>query len=360
MKRACRAVCVSLYIFTSPLPDRESGHRSARHQVWIPVRWICAVCYFCELLLKLLYRSVAEKRVTCILVHSSLYEQAPTDCLLLHSHKMNATSAENHLSVVGSYYEALAIASGLVNNVLGLPLNACVMWLILAGAKETLASDFFSLNLAMSEIFLSLSNIWYFVFLRLKLLFWFKAFMFSRGLFYTARPLSQCCICVECYVGVVHPVLFLRFRALRYRVACCCFAWLIALVSCIYSMFTYSNPLYLYGSFIQNVLFFSVMLFCCLSVLRALKRPGPGGKATEKKKSSAVKRRAFKIILLTMIVMAINFFLYVAVIPLQCCLNPLEFTSAITISTSLALTTGFVQPLLYLHRTRKLLCFSKF
>lgn len=268
--------------------------------------------------------------------------------LLLYSHKMNNTYGNFEMSI---------ITSASINNFLGLPLNCYVVWLMLAGTRETLASDFFSLNLAVSEILFSLSTIWLYMYLQLRTWFCFEAFVFSLGLFFTARPLFQCCICVEYYAGVVHPVLFLRFKHMRYKVACCCVAWSFALVSCFYSWRTFSNPLYLYGFLIQNALFFFVILFSCLSVLRALKHPGPGEKATDKKKCNAAKRRAFKIIFLITVYMAINFFLYVAYIPLQCCLKSHEFTNGFTICISLALITGWVQPLLYLNRTRKLLCF---
>ena len=275
--------------------------------------------------------------------------------LLLSRHKMNTTF---------SLFGGLTIGSATINNIVGLPLNAYVMWLILTGARETLTSDFLSLNLALSEIFFALSTAWLFAFDQLNLGLCFEAFMFSRGLLLTARPLFQCCICVECYFGVVHPVLFLQFKQLRHKVASCCVVWLIALVSCIYCLYTYSNSLYLYGFFVQNILILFIMLFCCLSVLSALKRPGPGEKITKKKKkekkSNAVKRRAFKIILLIMISMTINFFFYVAPIPMQCCLSSLEFMNVLTICTGIALTTGFIQPLLYLHRTGHLPCFRTF
>ncbi|KAM6941716.1 uncharacterized protein PEZ65_003716 [Lycodopsis pacificus] len=273
--------------------------------------------------------------------------------LPLYRHKMNTSDSSPSL------LEDLSLGSSTVNNLLGLPLNVYVMRLILAGARETLASDFFSLNLAISEIVFALFCICYHVYVLLDLAFSLKFFMFSLGLLFTARPLFLCCICAEYYVGVVHPVLYLGFKPLRYRVACCCVVWVNTLVSCIYSICTFKNTLYLYGFFIQNLIFFSVILFCCCSVLKALKRPGPGEKETEKKKSNIMKRRAFKIILLIMISLATNFFLYMAAIPLQCCLTTNQFAMAFSISTSLALTTGFLQPLLYLHRAGKLFCFRE-
>ncbi|XP_078138761.1 uncharacterized protein LOC144538485 [Centroberyx gerrardi] len=193
------------------------------------------------------------------------------------------------------------MVAGSANLILGLPLNGYILWLILTKASGTMASEFFSLNLAVAEIFFCLSTILYFLFVQLKSIGCYKAYIFSVGLIYTGRPLFQCCICVERYVGVVYPVVFLRYKPLRYRVACCSVAWLMVLASCIYSEFTLNKSVYLYGFFVQNLLLLAVMLFCCLSVLRALKRPGPGGE--ERKRGNNMKRRAFKIILLIMISM---------------------------------------------------------
>ena len=53
----------------------------------------------------------------------------------------------------------------------------------------------------------------------------------------------------------------------------------------------------------------SVQLFCCLSVLRALKRSGPG--EGERGRGSDIKRRAFKIILLFLIIMLVMYFPFV-------------------------------------------------
>ncbi|KAM7009753.1 proteinase-activated receptor 2-like [Tautogolabrus adspersus] len=209
-----------------------------------------------------------------------------------------------------------------VNMILGLPLNGYVIWLILGAPRETMTSDIFSLNLALSELLFASSGIWFWLSVKLHSLFCGMVYVFSLGLLYTARPLFQSCICVERYVGVVHPVVFLRFKPLRYRVACCCVLWLIILISCIYSFYTSWTSMYLFLYFIETVLFFGVMLFCCLSVLWALKRPGPGERDTGKRTSNAMKRKAFKIILIIMIFMTLNFFLYLAAIPLQCFLEP--------------------------------------
>ncbi|XP_060882721.1 proteinase-activated receptor 3-like [Labrus mixtus] len=202
---------------------------------------------------------------------------------------MNTSSVENVTSSFPA--STFSLSSMSINMILGLPLNGYVIWLILGAPRETMASDLFSLNLAMSELFFTLSGIWIWIVMKFNSLFFQSVFHFSLGLLYTARPLFQCCICVEYYVAVIHPVVFLRFKPLRYRVACCCVVWLIILLSCIYNFCTSLIPLYLFLYFIQTLLLFCVMLFCCLSVLWALKRPGPGERDTGKKKSNAQRKR---------------------------------------------------------------------
>ncbi len=100
-----------------------------------------------------------------------------------------------------------------------------------------------------------------------------------QGLGTTGHPLFQCLICVERYLAVVHPVTFLKFKPLRYRVVCSVVVWVASFVSCgVITLFLLSStavPLFdLILSKLVTVL--SIQLFCCLAVLRALKQSGPG------------------------------------------------------------------------------------
>lgn len=59
-------------------------------------------------------------------------------------------SETNSSSVAALYAQITSIytASYTINLILGLPTNVYVLWLILTGVGGTMASDFFSLNLA--------------------------------------------------------------------------------------------------------------------------------------------------------------------------------------------------------------------
>lgn len=109
------------------------------------------------------------------------------------------------------------------------------------------------------------------------------------------RNKFQSFICMEQYAAVVHPVLYLRYRPLRYKMVLCCVVWLELILLLVIQMFlcSISAKVTLYFlSFLYNL---SLNTFCCVSVLRALKRPSPGER--EKQASNVTKRRAFNIVL---------------------------------------------------------------
>lgn len=46
------------------------------------------------------------------------------------------------------------------------------------------------------------------------------------------RHLFQCFICVERYIAVEHPIVFLKYKPLRYQVAVLAFTWMSPLIIC--------------------------------------------------------------------------------------------------------------------------------
>lgn len=112
----------------------------------------------------------------------------------------------------------------LMNFVVGFPMNLWVVWLISTGTMKTLSSDLVHLNLAVAEMTFCLvlpaqlfcmyasedmqrRAMWViqphepFVSVLMHLLV---------GMVWMVRPLFQCCICLERYVAVVRPQLYLR------------------------------------------------------------------------------------------------------------------------------------------------------
>ncbi len=235
----------------------------------------------------------------------------------------------------------------------GLPTHSYILWLIVKGTGRGIASEFFNLNISVCEIMLYLRSsitLLASVFPRL----WYVK-MFLSGFSTTAR-FFQCLICVERYLAVVHPVTFLKYKHLRYKVACSIVTWIMIIACCVFIL-GHAHPcniqlfkcLYL----VHFIIFLAINLFCCLAVLRALKKPGPGERGRQRDEENHIKRRAFLIILITTVTLVITYvpssvtgLQYMLSIPVS---NVLE-----SLSLTCFLLPGFVQPLLFIHRVGKL------
>ncbi len=145
--------------------------------------------------------------------------------------------------------------------------------LIVTGTGNGVASEFFNLYLSVSEILFSLDSLFCILGLIQNVQIFTSLKLFFQGLGITGRPLFQCLICVERYLAVVHPVTFLKYKPLRYRVICCTAAWIFSVGFYLFSMFILvllSEMSYTWFYIVLFLLFLFIQLFCLVAVLRAL------------------------------------------------------------------------------------------
>ncbi len=270
---------------------------------------------------------------------------------------MNSTTPGDSINSTGPsiwIVDNLEICMLCINLLFALPAHSYVIWFIITGSG--VASDFFILNLSVCEIGTCLDSL---VFVMSnRFLYLIKLSEFLQGLVFTGRPLFQCLICVERYLAVVHPVTFLKYKPLRYRVICCTAVWIITLGSCFCCMLilmlsTINEHAWFF--LLQFLLYFFMQLFCLVAVLRALKQSGPGERGREREEETHMKRRAFYLILITTMTMLITYvpctIITLLNILIQQNINVLWFPSVICY-----MLASFVQPVLYLHRAGKLSC----
>ncbi|XP_056302926.1 uracil nucleotide/cysteinyl leukotriene receptor-like [Danio aesculapii] len=262
------------------------------------------------------------------------------------------TASTNSTTQAFVAQQIMEICMHITSFLIGLPTHCYVIWLIVTGTGNGLASEFFNLNYSVSETGNCLNN------LCIVLSFWTSRLKtlkdFITGLTITGRPLFQFLMCVERYMAVVHPVTFLKYKPLRYRVICCAVAWIFILGVCLVCMLLRSSNtmLYLWLVFLQFFFLLSIQLFFLVAVLRALKKSGPG---EGKKEENHMKRRAFYLILITTVNMVITY-APLCLTGLYSILSEL-FTQAVWFPSVMCyILAGFVQPVLYLHRTGKLTC----
>ncbi len=193
--------------------------------------------------------------------------------------------------------ESLNICLHSIGLLFGIPAHCYVIWLIITGTGSGVTSEYFILNLSVCEIANCLNSLFYI--LNTFILF-SRLTTFILGLAITGRPLFQLLICVERYLAVIHPVIFLKYKPLRYRVICCTAAWIITLGSCFCCMFSLildNKHAYTWFFLLQFLLFLFIQLFCLVAVLRALKKSGPGER--KKEEGNHIKRKVIYLILIT-------------------------------------------------------------
>lgn len=278
----------------------------------------------------------------------------------------------------------------LINFVAGFPANLWVIWLICNGTTEQLASDIHQLTLAISELTYCL-----FLPVELSCLYTSEAakwiicppqplyilWALQSDLVWVGRPLFQCCICVERYIAVVHPLIFMRWtfklilesppcgkrywaslccvsvsrlKPLKYKVTQCILSWCFYL-AVVLLKFEVSMYDYLLIWFIPTLCIF---LYCYFSALISLRRPRPGDREQERKTSgSKPKIKAIKIILVNLICFLVNYLPGLLAYYLSQRIYIAGLVS--TVLKNFGIVCGLVNPLLYLHRARKLSCLKR-
>ncbi|KAI4876721.1 hypothetical protein NFI96_000425 [Prochilodus magdalenae] len=201
------------------------------------------------------------------------------------------TSTSRDLSVTS----ALVMSIYLLSLLLGLPLNVYIIVLLFPRRGVMEASDVFSWNQAVSEIvFVLFGPVHTLCSISFSLCI-YELFGFLFGISSSSRCLFQSCVCLEWYLAVVHPVTFLRYKPLRYRVGCSIAVWMCSLaMGVIYSSMLLSLPFVVFA--VIYLVALMVDGFCCVSILRKLREPGPGDMERDAGEMDAAKKKAFQVV----------------------------------------------------------------
>jgi len=181
----------------------------------------------------------------------------------------------------------------------------------------------------------------------------------GSGIFTVVSPgqtLFHLLTCVERYLAVVHPVIYLRLRqgvGVRIRNISIGCVWCICFISASLQVIILGTVI---SDFVLLVFSSIVVCFCSISVLLVLIRPGPGEGGGNRERVDQSKQRAFYTIMAIMAALLLRF------------LSNLVFTS-LYISSVLgdcgekvlmwsliwfAVPSSLVLPLLFLQRAGKL------
>lgn len=268
----------------------------------------------------------------------------------------NTTSMETPLNPVRLWVIVILLLVA-VNVALMLPSGLWAAWLMLSSSRTTLESEFFSLHLLCTEIacaFIILCATFNFYFLTKPLLLRTISLTLCM-LSLHSQPVFQCCVCVERYVAVVHPITYLKYKPLRYRAAGLGVVWLSAGLLALGGQMI--GNLFLLLGILLTVM--CVEMFCSLSILVVLKRSGPGdareSKESERERSNLVKKRAFIIVSLLQVKLLVNYSPLIVISSIENQISDKQLMGdLITLAITFCFFGTFIQPLLYLRRAGKL------
>ncbi|KAJ8001657.1 hypothetical protein DPEC_G00171740 [Dallia pectoralis] len=248
-----------------------------------------------------------------------------------------------HVCSVAPYAFVFYFAVKVFNLAIGTPCNILVLKQIASKKSDSSTSDIFIFNLAILDAYFCLMGP-IDIFNRLVLndqVVWYLQ-RFAYGLKDTA-PLFLVCICLDRYVAVVHPVLFTGIRDNRIRVVFSVLTWGLIFA---YAL-TKSILGVTYDIFSGLILFsFALMIYCNLSIIWVLRRS-----VTGKEVMHPVKKKAFKMVLVILGIIIVNYLPPVALVPFYSYYTFVQFQCRVTTSVfSLMDLSSSIEPLLYITK----------
>ena len=128
------------------------------------------------------------------------------------------------------YFIAFSFGTNLV---LGLPAHCYILWLSMKEMIRGQSLEVFVFNTSLIEVIFNFNYA-----------FAIKQYFFNCSnckyvtntlglVLLVGRPLFQTFTCVERYIGVLHPVTFLKLKPIKYRITISAIGWILICCSCL-------------------------------------------------------------------------------------------------------------------------------
>ncbi|XP_073764369.1 uncharacterized protein [Danio rerio] len=284
-------------------------------------------------------------------------------CLL--KSKMNDTISTNKTS-----FPAFTCTDSFPGNIIGisvtifqmfvlLPIQSWVLWLSTAALKKRRrlpGSEIFTVSLALSEM----CNVFFFISSIIAYALHFQytvlLLMFFSGSYMVGRPFMNSLFCVERYIAVAHPVIYLNPAFMKYRYIAAGIVWILIFTYGAFFLKSFPEPPI--EAYLTSLSFsLSVITACSLGVLKVLLRPSPG--EAQKEGMHRQKKRAFVIITGVLVCISVAYGMDLLVFSIKKYISYDSFCVALGINLWIIQQSSLIQPFLYLFKLSKLLCIEK-
>ncbi|XP_060886276.1 P2Y purinoceptor 1-like [Labrus mixtus] len=180
-------------------------------------------------------------------------------------------------------------------------------------------------------------------------------------------PLLLSCMCIERYLAVIKPVLYLKVRKWEYRMAVSAVVWVITLSFCMASAIVEDMTVMMAPVSITVSCLFILMLACLCSMIWSLMQQSPAHTTLGNQACSEppLKRQAVCNVLVVVVPAVIS---YLPVLPMVPLLVYIQYRKALGIEVCNVFELSelfprfgvFIGPLFYLSRARKMCCLVSF
>lgn len=238
----------------------------------------------------------------------------------------------------------------IIDYILSLPTVPWALWILIR--NSALETEVFIFNILCADIMgILISPIFSLMMLVSSYMSTFtKGVLFVNDLYLNGYPLFQFGMCLERYVAVVHPVTYLKYKVMRYKLISLLLTWMMTLMmTTISNNFSHSNLL-----LVVLILVVSIQTFFSFSILKVLKRSRPGD--GKRQQENEAKKRAFIIVVVNQVKLLINYMPYIVLSMVQGAFSPeLYYCYILFIIINICSFGHFFQAFLYLHRVGKIL-----
>lgn len=245
-----------------------------------------------------------------------------------------------------------SVATHFFSLVLRLPINIFVMQVILS--KRWILSERYLFKEAVVQFVISLFDVFSIVSIFYPDIYLLHTWFALEVILVIGHPSLLTAISVEQYLAVVKPLLYLRLKPFKCWLplgGLMCL-WMLA----IFTVSLFRKVVYSLATVVHNAACCGIQLYCFAVMVWALKQPGPGETGGKDVRMSAMKLRAVKIILWSIV----RILLVYTPLTVICTVN-LSVPSSVqwlAIVSKVCYATGslvdFVQALNFLQRTGKI------
>ncbi|XP_034433763.1 G-protein coupled receptor 15-like [Hippoglossus hippoglossus] len=177
-------------------------------------------------------------------------------------------------------------------------------------------------------------------------------------------PLLLTCMCVERYLAVMRPVLYLRVRRWEYRVAVSAAVWAITLVFVVATICVPDEAIILAPVSIIISCLFILMLLCLGSVIWSLRRQSPALSTHGKQRctESTLKKQAARNVLIVVVPAVMSYLPVLMMSPLVLLINYNDYSfdkglcNVFELSFLFPRLGVFIGPLFYFSKARQMCC----